>query len=240
MSAPDSPRREACTLAVQLAGVEAVSALFDAPGAGADADAARPVLLAHGAGANMESAFITAIASGLAERGFPVFRFDYPYMERARREGRRFPPNRKDVLLATHRLALAELERRCPGRPPLLVGKSMGARMGSYLAAEGERCAGLIHLGYPLHPARKPERLRSEHFPLIVAPTLFLQGTRDALCDLDLLRAALPTHGSEPTLALIEGADHGFSVLKRSGRTDAEVLAELLEHMVGWSALHPL
>ena len=110
----------------------------------------------------------------------------------------------------------------------------MGGRMSSLLAAEGEAFDGLCFLGYPLHPPGKPEKLRTEHFPELKLPMLFLQGTRDALCDLELLRPALEGLGQSPTLHVVEEGDHSFAVLKRSGRTPEEVLDELAAAVAAW------
>ncbi len=222
---------EQITIPTPDAGVDCVSARLDLP----DEDLGRSVvLLGHGAGAPMGSDFMECMAMGLAGRGFPVLRFNYAYMERFAREGTRRPPDRKPRLLDTHRAALAALAERYPDRPMLLAGKSMGGRMSTYLAAEGDYCSGLVLLGYPLHPPGKPEKLRSEHFAAIAQPALFLQGTRDALCDLELFSRELETFGGNATTQIIEGADHDFGVLKRSGRTRDEVRAELLDHVEDW------
>jgi len=195
------------------------------------------VLLAHGAGAPPESTFMTAMADGLAARGFVVLTFRYPYMELCARDGAQRGPDRAPLLEATHADALAALrEHAGPRRRILLAGKSLGGRMGTHLAAKGADVAGLILFGYPLHPPGRPERERSEHFPALVQPALFLQGTRDRLCDLALLRAALVRYGGTPRLEVIEGADHGFAVPKRSGRTDEDVRRELLERAAAWEA----
>lgn len=191
-------------------------------------------LLAHGAGAGMESEFLVAIATGLAERGLPVLRFNYAYAERMTREGRRRPPDRRPRLEAVHGAALDALRARYPNRRIVLAGKSMGGRIASYLSAVGADDSALLLLGYPLHPQKQPERLRSEHFGAIAVPALFLQGTRDALCDLGLLRRELETFGGTVTLRVIEGADHDFRVLVRSGRTRAEVLVELVDAIDRW------
>jgi predicted alpha/beta-hydrolase family hydrolase len=211
--------------------VESVRAVLDAPDVATDRSA---VLLAHGAGAGMESPFLEAIARGLVERDHAVMRFDYPYMERAAREGRRRPPDPPSVLEDVHRRALDVLRERRPGARVLLAGKSMGGRMASRIAAKGAPCSGLVLLGYPLHPPRQPSAPRSEHFPSIAVPSLFLQGTRDDLCDLDLLRVALETYGGRVELALVEGADHDFDVPKKLGRSRSEVLAGLVETIARW------
>lgn len=222
---------EDLSIAVPDAGVDSVSARLDLP----DEDRGRSILLlAHGAGAPMDSGFMQAAAEGLAERGFPVLRFNYAYQERAAREGKRRPPDRKPRLLDTHRAALAALRERFGERRLLLAGKSMGGRMSTYLAAEGDDCAGLVLFGYPLHPPGKPEKLRSEHFAAVAQPALFLQGTRDALCDLELLRRELEPFGGQTTVQVIEDADHDFGVLKRTGRTQDEVRRDLWDHVEAW------
>jgi predicted alpha/beta-hydrolase family hydrolase len=178
---------------------------------------------------------MTAIAEGLAARGFAVLAFHYPYMELNARDGKRRGPDRAPLLEATHAAAARALERHfAPRERPLYAGKSLGGRMATHLAAKGADCAGLILLGYPLHAPGRQASPRSEHFPAIAQPALFLQGTRDVLCDLDLLRRALSTFGGKASLEVIEGADHGFSVPKRSGRTDAQVWGELLERIDAW------
>ena len=192
------------------------------------------VLLAHGAGAPPESDFMMAMAEGLAARGFPVLTFRYPYMELRARDGRQRGPDRAPVLEACHEAARAVLAERAGGRRLVLAGKSMGGRMSTHLAARGADCAGLAMFGYPLHPPGRPERQRSEHFPAIVQPTLFLQGTRDRLCNLDLLRKALERFGGTARLEVIEEADHGFAVPKRTGRSRGEVWEDLLERFSAW------
>lgn len=211
--------------------VERVAAVWDRP---AGAPRARSVLLAHGSGADMRSPFLESVAAGLCARGFAVLRFRYPYMERMTREGGRRPPDRAPVLEAVHAVVLERLLEREDGRRPILAGKSLGGRMSTHLAAKGADAAGLVLFGYPLHPPGKTERLRSEHFPALVQPALFLQGTRDELCDLELLREALRHYGGRATLSVIEHADHSFDVLVRSGRTLQEVHAELLDAVDRW------
>lgn len=210
-----------------------LSACFDAPDGEPRGSA---VLLAHGAGHHLESPWMEALALGLAARGFPVLRFNYPYRERARSAGAERPPDPRPVLEDAHAAALAALATLAPGKRLLLAGKSLGGRISSYLAAKGHACAGLVLFGYPLHPPGKPERTRSEHFPAIVQPALFLQGTRDEFAELELLRTALGRYGGRASLRVIEDADHGFHVPRRSGRGDDEVRAELLEHVSSWEA----
>lgn len=214
----------------------ALDALLERPGP-AVTPRASAILFAHGAGANKDSDFMNTIAGGLCARGFTVLRFDYPYMQRAREEGRRRPPDRRPVLERAHAAALETLERLARPQRVLLAGKSLGARIGSYLTAEdtdGRLARGLVFFGYPLHPKGQPERLRTEHFPLLTVPTLFLQGTRDGLCEVPLLEAALETYGGRATLAWIEDGDHDFGVLKRTGRERTDVLEELVDRVDEW------
>ena len=210
---------------------ETLSALHDQPRGDPRASA---LLLANGAGFHLDSPWMEAIALGLVARGFPVLRFNYLYRERALREKKEHAPDRMEVLEGAHAAALAALEERAGGRRILLAGKSLGGRIATYLAAKDFRCAGLVLFGYPLHPPGKSEHPRSEHFPAIAQPALFLQGTRDEFAELGLLRAALGRFGGRATLAVIEGADHGFHVPKKSGRSDEEVRTDLLERVASW------
>ena len=207
-----------------------VSCLWNVP-EGFDPETGTGLVLAHGAGKDMHSAFMTDMAEALARRGILVVRFNFPYAERA---GRR-PPDRAPVLEATWRAVLADVraDEQAPRRL-FLGGRSMGGRMASHLAADGEACDGLVFLGYPLHPAGKPERLRAEHLDRIPCPMLFVQGSRDKLCELDRLRPLLAPLADRTQLHVIEGGDHGFNVLKRMGRSEAEVLEEIVESVAGW------
>lgn len=219
-------------------GVQQVSMCVDEPPAGGPrVDATW--LVAHGAGAPMTSPFLQGVAERVAALGVTVVRFQYAYMEQMQRratQGRAAPrpPDRTSVLEMVHRAAAAFARKTWPSARFVLGGKSLGARIASRVAAGGVACDGLVFLGYPLHPAGKPERLRTEHFPASTAPALFLTGDRDALCDLALLRAALETYAGDATLAVVEGADHGFDVLRRSGRGRDEVLGELCARAVDW------
>jgi hypothetical protein len=210
---------------------ETLGAQLDLPAGAARASA---ILLGNGAGYHLDAPWMAAVALGLVARGFPVLRFNYLYRERSLRAGREKPPDRTAILEEAHAAALAALVERAGGRRILLAGKSLGGRMSTHLAAKGERCAGLVLFGYPLHPPGQPEKLRSEHFAAIAQPALFLQGTRDELADLELLRTALTRYGGHATLEVIEGADHGFHVLKRTGRTDDEVREWMLDRVERW------
>lgn len=220
-------------IAVEHPHVDEVGALWQAP----DGVALRcGLLLGHGAGSSLDGPVLEAVALGLVERGFGVLRFRYPYTERAFREERRFPPDRMPRLEAAHEAACLALRERVGGARVLLGGKSMGGRVSSHLAARGIDCAGLVFLGYPLHRPKRPQKLRDEHFGAIAQPALFLQGTRDPLCDLELLERSLEVWGGVPTVDVIDTADHDFRVLRRTGRTREEVLAELVERIDAWEA----
>jgi predicted alpha/beta-hydrolase family hydrolase len=175
--------------------------------------AMRPlVVLAHGAGAPYTSAFMEETAHGLAARGLCVIRFHFPYMEAAQREGTKKPPDPPKRLLATWR-AMIDRALTLRGHGPLvLAGKSMGGRMASMLLAEGRapEARGAVYLGYPLHPAKRPEKLRADHLAKVPVPQLFVQGQKDALCDPAKLREVLANVPNAQHLEL-EGADHSLA-----------------------------
>jgi predicted alpha/beta-hydrolase family hydrolase len=190
-------------------------------------------VLGHGAGTDFTNPLLRGVARGLAERGFPVVVFNFPYAEAGRK--RPDPANR---LEAAYRDAIAEtVEVLGADRPLVLGGRSMGGRIASHLAADGQRCAGLAFLGYPLHPAGRPEKLRTGHWPRLGVPMLFLSGDRDRLCDLELLDRERTAHlrGVAHRVHVVAGADHGFAVRKSDGRADGEVLGELVRVMGEWA-----
>ncbi|BCX88546.1 conserved hypothetical protein [Methylomarinovum tepidoasis] len=194
-------------------------------------DRHRGLILAHGAGAGMHHPFITFVHEQIATRGLLTVKFNFPYMEAGRKA-----PDRAPLLQATWKAVIAALrrDRELAPRQRFLAGKSMGGRIASLLAAEGEPCDGLIFLGYPLHPPGKPEKLRADHLSRIPCPMLFIQGDRDRLCDLARLRDVLKTLKAPATLHVIKGGDHSFKVPKRSGRTETEVWEEIVEVMSAW------
>lgn len=149
-------------------------------------------------------------------------------------------PDPPAVAQATVRAAVAEAVRRCGELPLFAGGKSFGGRMTSQ--AQGKvplaGVRGLVFLGFPLHPAGKPSSERAKHLAEVKIPLLFLQGTRDALAELDLLEPVVKGLGARATLHLVQEADHSFHVLKRSGRNDREVMTELLDAFAGWVAKH--
>ena len=189
-------------------------------------------VLAHGAGAGMRHAFLEAFAQRLAERSIATLRYQFLYMEqRARR------PDPPAVAAATVRAAVAEAARVAPGLSLVAGGKSFGGRMTSTAQAEVPLpgVQGLVFLGFPLHPPGRPGDSRAEHLARVQIPMLFLQGTRDDFADLKLLRRLVKRLGERATLHLVEGGDHSFHVLKRSGKTDADVMGELTEAIVVWT-----
>jgi predicted alpha/beta-hydrolase family hydrolase len=161
------------------------------------------VLLAHGAGTNQEHPNMVALREGLAGAGHTVMTFNYPYTERGSKR-----PDRPEKLVGCHQAAAEAL--RNDVKRIFLAGRSMGGRMGTYLAAEGYECEGLILFSYPLHPPGKPEKLRIAHFPDITQPMLFFQGTRDPLARMELFdRHIRPLPNA--TVEILDGANHGFT-----------------------------
>ena len=209
------------------AGSSIVSALLIVP------DRARACFVfAHGAGAGMTHAFMEEAASGLAARGIATLRYQFPYMEKGSRR-----PDPPAVAQATVRAAVAEAARACPGLPLIAGGKSFGARMTSQAQAKTplSGVGGLAFFGFPLHPTGKPSQERADHLAEVHVPMLFLQGSKDKLAELDLLRPVVGRLGKLATLHLVEGADHSFHVPARSGRNDREVMAEILDRFAAWS-----
>jgi hypothetical protein len=197
-------------------------------------DPAACYVMAHGAGAGMRHAFLTSMAEGLLARGVASLRFQFLSMEEGR--GR---PDTPAVAMAAVAAAIAVARQRLPGVPVHAGGKSFGGRMTSELASRTDTgVQSLIFLGFPLHAPGKPGRTRAAHLAQVAQPMLFLQGTRDDLADLALMREVTAELGARATLHVVEGADHSFHVLKRSGRTDALVLHELLETIRDWVHRH--
>ena len=188
-------------------------------------------VFAHGAGAGMRHPFMTAVATGLAERGIATLRYQFPYMEAGSKR-----PDTPKLAQATVGAAVEEAARLQPGLPLLAGGKSFGGRMTSQAqaAAPLPEVKGLVFLGFPLHAAGKPSQDRAAHLSSVAIPMLFLQGTRDALAEIELLKDAVGTLGPRATLALLDAADHSFHVPARSGRKDSAVMAEALDAMADW------
>ena len=192
-------------------------------------------VFAHGAGAGMTHPSMAVIAEGLAERGIATLRYQFPYMDKGSKR-----PDPPAVAQATVRAAVAEAVRHCGELPLFAGGKSFGGRMTSQAQARAPLAGvrGLVFLGFPLHSAGKPSSERAKHLAEVNVPMLFLQGTRDALAELDLLEPVVKGLGARATLHLVQEADHSFHVLKRSGRDDHEVMAEVLDAFAAWVAKH--
>jgi predicted alpha/beta-hydrolase family hydrolase len=204
-----------------------VSGLLEAP-----KDARACYVLAHGAGAGMKHPFMAAVAAGLAKRGIATLRYQFLYMERGSKR-----PDPPKLAHAAVRAAVAEAARQMLGLPLIAGGKSFGGRMTSQAQAlapmDGVR--GLAFLGFPLHPAKQPSSERGKHLSDVRVPMLFLQGTRDTLAAQDEIEALCKVLGPRATLKLFEGADHSFHVPARSGRTDAQVMDDVLDAFVAWT-----
>jgi uncharacterized protein len=189
-------------------------------------------VFAHGAGAGMQHRFMEAASARLAGHGIASLRYQFPYMEAGSRR-----PDSRGTLVATVRAAVRAATEAAPDLPLLAGGKSMGGRMTSLAAAEAPLpgVRGLVFFGFPLHPAGRPSTERAEHLEKVRLPMLFLQGERDRLADVDLLRPVCAGLGERATLHVVPDADHSFHVPKRSGRSDDEVLAELARIVAQWS-----
>ncbi|HEY0821795.1 MAG TPA: alpha/beta family hydrolase [Rhizobacter sp.] len=221
MTSPES-------LSVDVPGSGPVSALCMTP-----PDARTGYVFAHGAGAGMTHAFMSALSDELAQRRVATLRFQFPSMQQGRKR-----PDTPAVAQAAVRAAVAQAQRRWPDLPLFAGGKSFGGRMTSQAQAASPLpgVRGLVFVGFPLHLAGKPGVARAAHLAQVAVPMLFLQGTRDALADLDLLRQVVGPLAPRATLALEDDADHAFHVRVRSGRTDAEVLASLAGTIAAWCA----
>ncbi len=181
-------------------------------------DAGRTIVLAHGAGAGMDAAFMTVIAQGLAGRGQRVVRFEFPYMQRRRATGTKSPPDRAAVLIETWHAVVEQF-----GSEGLVIGgKSMGGRIASVVADEAG-VAGLVCLGYPFHPVGKPEKTRVDHLERLQTPTLILQGARDSFGTPEEVAGYALSDAIR--FEWLADGDHSFKPRKKSGRTLEENLA---------------
>ncbi|MDK1361709.1 dienelactone hydrolase [Arthrobacter sp. zg-Y1219] len=189
-----------------------VSAAFAAP-----ATATAAVVVAHGAGAGMDHPFLTGFTDALNDGGIATLRFNFPYRE----AGRKFP-DRPPAAIAAWRAAMAAAASRTAGLPLWSCGKSFGGRMASMAAAEGMPTAGLLFLGYPLHPPGKPEKMRDEHLYGLTLPMLFLQGTRDTFALPGELEPVAERIGPNARIEWIDGGNHSFEV--RGNKRAPEVI----------------
>lgn len=209
---------------------ESVSALVYS--AAAKRRAGITMLLAHGAGADQTSAFMVGFAKAMAARGIDTITFNFLYAEQGRGA-----PDRNDKLEACYRAAIAAIQKdRALGQNPLIIGgKSLGGRIASQVAASDiNGVAGLVFLGYPLHPPGKPDRLRSEHLSLIRAPMLFVQGSRDPFGTPDELRPIVESLKAPATIHVVEGGDHSFKVPKSSHISQEQAYEAAQDSIFRW------
>jgi predicted alpha/beta-hydrolase family hydrolase len=211
---------------ISIDGAQHVSGLLQAP-----PNARACYVLAHGAGAGMAHPFMADIAEELAQRGIATLRYQFLYMERGLKR-----PDAPKLAHATVRAAVAEVSRLAPELVRIAGGKSFGGRMTSQAQAASPLpgVRGIAFLGFPLHPPGRPSDERGKHLLDVKVPMLFMQGTRDALADLELLRALVEQLGSRATLKVFADADHSFHVPARSGCKDAEIRVEMLDALAGW------
>ncbi len=188
-------------------------------------------VFAHGAGAGMGHRFMQSFADGLAERAVASLRFQFPFVQRASKR-----PDKPAVAHAAIRAAVAEAARLLPDCRLIAGGKSFGGRMTSQAQAADPLpgVIGLAFVGFPLHPAGKPATDRADHLQQVGLPMLFLQGTRDDLAKLDLLRPVIERLAPRATLSIVDDADHSFHVRASSGRNDSQAMAAMLDRFVAW------
>lgn len=203
-----------------------VSALFYSP-----SKPEQVLVFAHGAGAGMKNKFMEQASLCLAEQGITTLRFNFPYMEKGKKV-----PDTKSVCSAAINAAVEKASKDCPNLPIFAGGKSFGGRMTSTAASEGllENVKGIVFFGFPLHPPGKPSNERAEHLYKVNIPMLFLQGSRDALATLDLLKPVIKKIGAKAELFLIEGADHSFHSPKEYGLKDGEVIEMICKEVKRW------
>jgi uncharacterized protein len=194
-------------------------------------DAQACLVLAHGAGAGMRHQFMDGVSRKLAELGVATLRYQFPYMEKRTKR-----PDSEAVLTDTVRAAVTAAKKHAGDLMLFAGGKSMGGRMTSLAAVKEslDGVRGLIYFGFPLHAAGMPGAERGKHLTDVDVPMLFLQGSRDSLADLKLLKPLCSQLGKKAELFVIEGGDHSFHVLKSSGRSDDDVLDGLVRKAATW------
>lgn len=193
------------------------------------------LLLAHGAGAGMRHRFMEDAAAKLATRGIATLRYQFTYMEKRTKR-----PDSEGVLTDTVRAAVVAGKKQAGDLPLFAGGKSMGGRMTSLAAAQEplDKVRGLVFFGFPLHAAGRPGAERGRHLTGIDLPMLFLQGSRDALADLKLLKPLCKQAGKGAELFVVDGGDHSFHMLKSAGRSEEEVLDAIAARAAQWMTQH--
>lgn len=192
------------------------------------------IVLAHGAGANQLHSFMRLIANGLSSRGFDVMTFNFVYMEKGKGA-----PDQKAKLESCYRAVISEAikHKKLKKNRLLIGGKSMGGRIASQVAAVGEgSVAGLVFLGYPLHPPGQPDKLRIDHWKDIKVPMLFLQGTRDPFGAPDEIKPFIKKLRLSAQIYVVETGDHSFKVQKSAGMSQDEVLEKAMDEIVSWAS----
>jgi len=189
------------------------------------------LIIAHGAGHDMNSVFISQIQEGIAKQNVLTVKFNFPYMEQGLKA-----PNTPHVLEETWQKVInTVMEKTGVTRKQIfLSGKSMGGRYATILTSKEDLYAGIILFGYPLHAPGKPDKPRFGHLKDIHEPMLFFQGTRDSLCQLKIFKPLLEKLSPQPVLHIIEGADHSFKLLKRIDRSEQSVFDEIIQASVDW------
>jgi uncharacterized protein len=221
-------------LRVEVAPGESVTALLYP--AAASLRAGITLILGHGAGADQKSGFMVSFAQALAARGLDAVTFNFLYMERRRRV-----PDPSPRLEACYRAVIEALRQdpRLSANRLAIGGKSMGGRIATQVAAAGVGAlAGLILLGYPLHPPGKPDQLRRQHLPRITAPMLFVQGERDSFGTPEELRPILEALNAPAELYVVAGGDHSFKVPKRGGMAQEDVYGAIQDRIDHWLRRH--
>jgi uncharacterized protein len=223
-----NPKPADRALVLSVGGGHSVSAILLRP-----LTASACFLIAPGAGAGLRHPFLESVAQELAHRHLATLRFQFPYLERGSRR-----PDPPELCHATVRTAVLEARHCAPELPLIAGGKSFGGRMTSQAQALAPLLGvrALVFLGFPLHPAGRPGLERARHLANVHIPMLFIQGTRDALAEPDLLRGVIEDLEGRATLHAIRDADHAFHVPARGPRTDAQVRAEMLDGLIAWLA----
>ena len=225
-AARDTAAGTAKPVSIAVDDANSVSGLLQAP-----TKARACYVMAHGAGAGMTHAFMASFANDLAERDIATLRYQFPYMERGSKR-----PDSPKLAHAAVRAAVGEAARLCPRLALFAGGKSFGGRMTSQAQAASPLpgVRGLVFVGFPLHPPDKPADERGAHLFQVQIPMLFLQGTRDELAELSLLRNLAVKLGARASLKLFDDADHSFHVPARTGKKDPQIRAEMADAMAEW------
>lgn len=184
---------------------------------------------AHGAGGNKDDRAVRAVTTAMCARGIDTVRFNFLYTERGQKR-----PDPMPQLLACYEAVLAAVRTRVPRARIIAGGRSMGGRAASMLVASGARVDGLLLLAYPLHPPGRPDKPRTGHLPSITPPVLCINGTRDPFCTPELMRTTLSGLGPNWRMLWLDDADHSFHVLKRSGRTNDDVIRQVADAIADW------